>query len=263
MKQPQRKTRLDDFLEAYQPLDKALLARIGKRVNGAGLSPDDPNSLQIAHETIIEARLRQHARALYDLPKNIELAVKLALQTAEITDQRNRAAHREEFSQQIAGTVSDVLEAEIPRWERSLHLRMVARLGLTAVLICTIGMTAGYMIGRYDTARLNERYAEMAAQPDAGTWLHLQSVNGNLDEVLSNNCRPGQAQHIKTQDGQEACAVPLWLDAPEAPRPITTIQKAHSQFVSLRARLPFTIILLLGISVGIVASAGWHRIFKS
>lgn len=263
MKHPQRKTRLDQFLEAYPPLGKALLGRISHRVNSAGLSPDDPSSLIIAHETIFEALLHQHAQALDDVPNNIEQAVDSALQAAEMRDQGNRAAHRTEFTKEVAQTVGDALATEIPRWERSFHLRMVARIGMTALLLCTIGMTAGYMIGRYDTAALSERYAEVASRPDAATWMRLQSVNGNLDGILSDNCRPGKTQHLEIQGGRIGCAVPLWIDAPDAPRSVTTIQKAQSQFVSLRARLPFGVVLSIGLLVGIVASAIWHRMSKS
>lgn len=204
MKQPQRKTRLDDFLEAYQPLGKSLLERISDRVNCAGLSPDDPTSLQIAHETIIEARLRQHARALHDLPKNIELAVKSALQAAEITDQRNRAAYREEFSQQVAGTVSDVLEAEIPRWERSLHLRMVARLGLTAVLISMIGMTAGYLVGHKTGVAKAGNAAEWGLT-DEGQTARALAESGSL--YLVAECL-GEDWYVEQQNGYNICRTP-------------------------------------------------------
>ena len=236
---------------------------IWDRVHRAGCSADDPASIQIAHDTIMEARLHEHSNILRRSPGYLKQAITLALNEAEQNHQKNRAADRANLAAHVAETTGKILEAEIPKWERAFHWRTVVRGIVAFTLVAALCTGVGYAIGRTDTASLEKNYASIALEADAATWLRLQAVNPNLDRVISKNCSLGQEGHIQTESGRRACALPLWLEGPAAPKPLTTHQKSRAHIASLTARLPFSIILLLGGLLGIAVSSLWLRLRQS
>lgn len=263
MTRPARQTRLEHFLEAYQPMAAVVMDVIWDRVHRAGCSADDPASIQIAHDTIMEARLHEHSDILRRSPGDLKQAMSLVLNEAEESYQSNRAADRAKLAAHVAETAGKILEAEIPKWEQAFHWRAFIR-GIAAIILLGVLCTGvGYAIGRADTASLEKSYVSIALEADAATWLLLQAINPNLDRVISENCSLGQEGHIQTPSGRRACDIPLWLEGPAAPQPLTTFQKTRAHIVSLTVRLPFSIILLLGGLLGIAVSSLWLRLRHS
>lgn len=196
MTAPPRKSRLDHFLEAYRPLEPWVERRVWDRVHRAGWSQDDPVSLQIAFDAIAETRIAITIAAMDVLPGRMAEAAKVTLNQIEKAREQTAAAEREAIAAHVAQETGDVLRASMPRLERQFQWRVATRLIVTAALIALVASGVGYILGRHDTAALDSRYADLAEQPDAETWQTLQEVNPNLDEVISDQCRPGQQDHI-------------------------------------------------------------------
>lgn len=246
-----RQTRLAHFLEAYHPLDAAVERKIWDRIRRAGWSPEDPMSLQIAHETISEAGMIGFARKLDHLPGQLASATRSMLEQVEESRVTERTADRQVTADRVAEEVGRALEGAMPKLERQFHWRVAQRLVVTIVFMGLCGAMVGYAAGRQDTGVLDSQYASLAAQGDAGTWLRLQSANGNLDGIISKHCLEGQGGFIPTDMGRRACAVPLWLEGEGSP----ATGQLQDQALSLRARMPFGVILTLGVLAGLALSS--------
>lgn len=257
---PPRKSRLDHFLEAYRPIDQDVERRLWDRVHRAGWSQDDPVSLQIAFQAIEEARMAAIAARMDALPDQMAEAARVTLNQIEKARARTTAAEREAIAAHVAQEAGDVLRASMPRLERQFQWRVATRLIATAALIALVASGAGYILGRHDTAALDSRYADLAEQPDAETWQTLQEVNPNLDEVISDQCRPGQQDHIATASGRKACAVPLWLEGDVVRLPTGFVGRTREHLTSLQARLPFGAVLTIGVLLGISISPPLRRL---
>lgn len=246
------KTRLEHFLEAYQPLGLELQQRIWDRVHRAGWSPDDPMSLQIAHDAITEDRLARFAGKLGSLPGQLDKAVQDALDKVAAARTREAAADRKVIATQVAQEATTALQVALPRFEKSIHLRAAQRLFVTLAIIGLLGGICGYIWGRHDTSQLESAFAGLADRPDGKTWIHLVELNANLDWILAKACAAGGAGEFVTAEGRRACAVPLWLEAPIAapPGPLTVLDLAADHFASLSARLPFLVTLAIGALLG-------------
>lgn len=255
-------TRLAHFLEAYKPLAPQTERAVWDRVHRAGWSADDPASLQIAHDTITEARLAAFTTQMNALPARMAQATEKSLKKMQQAQADDQAAEREAIASRIAKEAREVLRASMPRLARQFHWAVALRLIATVSLLALFSAGAGYLVGRGETAVLQERYADLATKPDAQTWITLQRVNGNLDHVISRECRQGQEQHIPTASGRRACAVPLWLEGPSAPAPASLLGQAGEHLVSARATMPFTAILGLGILLGLGLLPLARRIYQ-
>lgn len=252
MAEVMRKTRLEHFLEAYQPLGPELQQRIWDRVHRAGWSADDPISLQIAHDAIMESRLGSFGAKMDTLPARLDTAVQQAQEKVAAARTREAAADRKAIATRVAQEATTALQAALPRFEKSVHRRAAQRLVLTLAIIGLLGGTFGYIWGRHDTSQLESAFAGLAKRPDGKTWIRLLELNGNLDRTLATACAAGGAGEFVTADGRRACDVPLWLETPIAapPGPLTVWDIAADHFASLSARLPFLVTLAIGALLG-------------
>lgn len=256
------RSRLSHFLEAYKPIDKEIIWRISDRVHRAGCSPDDPVSWQIAHDTIMEARLTAHAETHKKLPRRIAEALKTSF--AEVQEEHTRAlaAEKAMIAERVAKEAGEVLQASMPRLVRQFHWRVALQLIATFLLLAVLSAGTGYITGRSETSILQERYADVATQPDAQTWIALQKANDNLDKIISEKCRAGQEHHISSETStRRACAIPLWLEGQSAPAPASLPGQAGEHLTSVRAETPFWVILLFGAFLGIGFIAVARRIY--
>ena len=213
------KTRLEYFLEGYAPLENEVESKILDRVYRASLSLDDPMSLQIAHDTILENRMASFGGKMAALPGQIDKGVQSALDKVEASRVRAAKADRQAIAEQVAREATGALLAALPRFERTLHRRTAQRLLLSLALLSLVAGTGGYIWGRHDTAQFETQFAAFSTRADAKTWISLLALNGNLDASLSKACTPGGSGFFMTQEGRPACSVPLWLDAPDMPTP--------------------------------------------
>jgi hypothetical protein len=245
------RTRLDHFLDGHRPLPEALERHVWDRVHRARCSPDDPASVQIAVETLLELRAAAITARMDAVPGEIAEAVRAVLREVGTAHRHEVVAERAAIAERVAREAREVLGHSMPKLERQFHWRVAHRLLLTAALIGLLAAGGGYILGRHETAALGRDYAALAARPDAATWLRLQQVNGNLDVTISGDCTPGGRNRIETAWGRRACAVPLWLEGP-VPRAPTAMETVGDHLASLRARLPFGAILGLGMLLGLV-----------
>lgn len=245
-------TRLAHLLEGYRPLEQDLEDTIWDRIHRAGWSPDDPMSLQIAHDTVQERRLASFADKMATLPAQIETAVQTALVTVEASHASAVLADRHVIAAQVARVATNALQVALPRFEKSVHRRTAQRLLLSlAILSIVVGVT-GYIWGRHDTRQFEEKFVELAVRADAKTWIRLLELNGNLQWTLSEACAPAGSGFFLAADGRPACYVPLWLDAPDmpAPGPLTVVESATDHLASVGSRSPFFVILGFGVLLG-------------
>jgi hypothetical protein len=256
------KTRLEHFLEAYQPLGLELQQRIWDRVHRAGWSADDPMSLQIAHETIMEDQLASFVGKLATLPLQLDKAVQQALDKVAAVRARETTADRQAIAIQVAQEATAALQAALPRFEKSVFWRAAQRLFLTLAIIGLLCGAGGYIWGRHDTSQLESAFAGIAERADAKTWIRLLELNANLDWTLAKACAVGGSGEFVTAEGRRACAVPLWLETPIAapPGPLTVLDLAADHFASLSARLPFLVTLAIGALFGTALVPLLHRL---
>lgn len=255
------KTRLEHFLEAYQPLGPELQQRVWDRVYRAGWSPDDPMSLQIAHDAIMESRLGSFGAKMDTLPARLDTAVQQALEKVAAARTRESAADRRAIATQVAQEAAIALQIALPRFEKFVHQRAAQRLVLTLAIIGLLGGIGGYIWGRHDTRQLESAFVGFAERADAKTWIRLLEVNGNLDWTLAKACAAGGSGGFVTTEGRRACYVPLWLEAPDAvpPGPLTVLDLAADHFASLSARLPFLVTVAIGALLGTALTPVLHR----
>ena len=246
------KTRLEYFLEGYAPLENEVKSKILDRVYRASLSLDDPMSLQIAHDTILENRMASFGGKIAALPGQLDKGVQSALDKVEASRVRAAKVDRQAIAEQVAREATGALQAALPRFERTLHSRTVLRLVLTLALLSLVAGLAGYIWGRHDTRQLEEKFAELAVRADAKTWIRMLELNGNLEWTLSEACDAGDTRFFWAADGRPACNVPLWLDAPDMPTrgPLTVVDSATDHLVSFGSRSPFFVILGFGVLLG-------------
>lgn len=249
-----KQTRLAHLLEGYAPLEKELEARIWDRVFRTGWSPDDPMSLQIAHDTIQESRMDSFGAKMAALPGQLDRAVQSALDKVEAARARAAKADRQAIAEQVAQDTTAALQAALPRFEKTLHRRTAQRLVLTLALLSLVVGTGGYIWGRHDTAELETRFAAFATRADAVTWISLLTSNGNLDQNMSEACTPGGSGFVVTPEGRRACHVPLWLDAPDVPThgPLTVTDFTTDHLTSLQTRASSFVLLAVGLLLGAV-----------
>lgn len=272
MTEAPKKTRLEYFIAAYDPLDEKTKSLIWERVHRGRWGPDDPMSLQIAHDTIMEARMEANLAAATRLPDRIAKATDASISAVQKSQAQERTAYARNIAHQIAEETRSSLVESMPRLEAQLARRARSRralawtLGVFSILLAVafIGLS-GFVMGRMTTADLDLQFAEQATRPDADTWLDLLRKNRGLEILIAENCSPNRAGHIDTTSGRWSCDLPLWLNGPEAPAPIGAFARAKGFIVSAWAKLSYEwlaiIALVLGVS-GIAIYGGikaWMR----
>lgn len=242
-------SRLWHYMIAHGPLGEDLEERILDRVHRAGWSLDDPVSIQIAHDTLSEARMNAFLDKTGALPDRIEQATVRALRQVESQGRRDIEARQQVVAAAVTAEVARALQTNLPQLARSLRAHMAQKLAAIMLVLALLSLAGGYTLGRQEASRLGQDYAELALAPDGHRWLQLQSFNGDLDMTIAQYCRPDQQGHIPTEDGREACAVPLWLEGP-APSPAGAVTTG-SRLRALAARLPVGTGVGLGLLFGI------------
>lgn len=247
-----RKTRLEYFLEGYAPLEEEVESKILDRVYRASMSLDDPMSLQIAHDTILENRMVSFGGKMAALPGQLDKGVQFALDKVEASRVRATKADRQAIAEQVAREATAALQAALPRFETTLHRRTAQRLVLTLALLSLVAGTGGYIWGRHDTAQLATQFAAFSTRADAKTWVSLLALNGNLDASMSKACIPSGSGFFMTPEGRRACHVPLWLDAPgmPTPGPLTVTDFVTDYLRSMWSRSPSFALLGIGLFLG-------------
>ncbi len=244
-------TRTHHFLAAYQPLPPDLECQIWDRVHRAGFSGDDPTSIMIAHDTIVEARLAK-SDILYDgLPKRAAQAVKHAMggMIAEYISVQNR--QNTKIASQVVDATLKALMQRLPTLERTLQWRGIVQFIFAFTLIAVLLVGAGYVVGRSETRGLETGYAGLANQPDAKTWQMLQRLNPSVDDFIATLCRPGQAGYQKTESGRDACVFTFFIDAPSLASSSGFLSTLRKHLMSIRASMPFEIIFAFGVLAGL------------
>jgi hypothetical protein len=170
------KTRLEYFLEGYAPLEKEVEAKILDRVYRASLSLDEPMSLQIAHDTILENRMASFGGKMAALPGQLDKGVQSALDKIEASRVRASKADREAIADQVAREAIGALQAALPRFETTLHRRTAQRLLLSLVLLSTVVGLVGYIWGRHDTRLLSDNHHGRLRQPSWPVGLNGRRV---------------------------------------------------------------------------------------
>lgn len=257
-------SRLEHFLKAYEPIEDNVMQLIYERLNRAGWSRDDPASLQIAHDTIIQVGMASYAEIMHRMPQRMENAICLAMKIARQDSQWQRDQNAYAIAEHIAGAVEGALLKEIPKWEYKFLWRVIQHVVLVISLISLTAFAGGYILGRTNTAGLAERHAQFATEPDASTWLNLHAFNTNLDEILSLNCRPGQKGYIATASGKDACVISLWTEDIQASSTNTVQAYLFSWWIQLPVWATFSIGVLIG---GVISSTLFslknHKIFNN
>lgn len=247
-------SRLEHFLKAYEPIEDNVMQLIYERLNRAGWSRDDPASLQIAHDTIIQVGMASYAEIMHGMPQRIENAICLAMKIARQDSQWQRDQNAYAIAEHIAGAVEGALLKEIPKWEYKFLWRVIQHVVLVISLISLTAFAGGYILGRTNTAGLAERHAQFATEPDASTWLNLHAFNTNLDEILSLNCRPGQKGYIATASGKDACVISLWTEDVQAQPTKNILGKMENYIVYLHFKFHLWLIIFIGAIIGISIS---------
>ena len=260
MTEAPNKTRVGYFIAAYGPLDEKTENLIWERVHRGGYGPDDPFSMQIAHDAIFEARMKANIAAAAHLPVQIQKAVDASISAVQAAQAQAQSEYAEKIAHQIADKTRSSLVESMPGLEARLvqgarsrgafaHVLWV----FSVLLVIALAGISGFAFGRVTTADLDLQFAEQAGRPDAAAWLNLQRINGDLDSLIAKNCLPGQTGYINDSSGQAACHIPLWLESASAPTPISYFAHAKGFIVAALAKISYEGALVLGL---VVAAAG-------
>jgi hypothetical protein len=252
---------LEHFLEGYPNITPELRKIIWDRVHRAQMSGDDPACWEIAHATIIEAMMLEHAEHLNTLPHKIAKKLADSFDTMQDKYARSLAAEKSAIAQRVADEAGVALREGMPRLAREFHWRVAANLFVTFMVAAIVIAGISYASGRAETGTLAAQQAELAARPDASTWIRLQAVNGNIDDIIAKNCRFGQELYVPNGTLRGACNVPLNLGGQTVPGPAGLVGQVEEQMVSTRAKMSFNAILLLGMIMGIVLLYLGRRIY--
>lgn len=216
---PEKNSRVAIFLATHGPLNERTEALIWHRVHLAGWGVDDPASVQIAHDTLFEARMRgllaEIKQAPFELKKSMATSIK-ALQAAQMKGEANyawRIADRiaDETRNSLAKSLPK-LEAQLKAGARGANCRVVLGLCAGVLIFSAVIAAGGFVMGRAVIHDLQAQYQDLAGRPDAASWQALQRANGDLDDLIADKCASGQAGHINDATGRRACFLPLWLE---------------------------------------------------
>lgn len=215
------RSRLDHFLQSYRPLPggKKTEAIIFERVYAAGMTPDDPQAIVIAQDTIAEMRGRLFLRRMSELE---DAEIKRAKEISSIVRNdwlKAQARLGTDVRDRIAAEASAAFKAAIPRLVGSLRWRAAAQLLLIVCVVATLPALVAYQLGRMNTAHIAQAYADVATSSDAETWLMLQRINPGVDQWIARECKPGGARFIQSEEGQVGCDIPLRIAPAHLPQP--------------------------------------------
>lgn len=207
-------SRLAHFLRGYT-ISSKLQNTIYERVHRSGHSQDDPNAIQIAQDAIAEARNIPVLQQINNIPLTIERACETAVNT--IT-QASRAEIKNN-SQVLVAEIGRRAEAAfnqavIVSCARLTFISAMTMLALIAVFILVAGWI-GYEWGVNVHAGRQDRISEIAARPDADTWLRLIDVNPDINKIIITHCGVKSRKILDTSEKASSCDIPLWLEGPK------------------------------------------------
>lgn len=267
MTERRKTTRLDHFLTGYEPLDPELAAQIRDRIHRAGWHPDDPASLQIAHDTVMESCMQgnyaKFGMLLYYMAK--ELQKFPALVTDDMTramkkvlehSASDHAVHNKSNATLIVRNVHQAVKDSLFEYERQRVWKLIPRHSLVILAVVILIAGSGYLAGRSTTSELQSAYAaQHALNPDAESWLKLQTLNPQISTAIETLCKPGQRGYIKTESGRPACALSFWTEGPEHVRGTGLVARTQEYFYWARATWGLEVALLAGAALGCMLSA--------
>ncbi len=248
-----KRSRLEHFLEAYGPLDAKIEKLIYDRVHRANAGTEDPLSMQIAHDTILEFRMRTLLRDIKRTPVELSEAMAACIKSMQAAQARVDAQYARKIADHIAEETKRSLESSLPRLEQQLMAgarsrNWRARILMVAACLTLFGLSgaSGFIMGRVAIGDKASEYAALATEPDAATWHRLQRANDSLDLLIVRNCGPGRVGHLEGVNGRKACLVPLWLEEAAIPRPISHFARGRKVIASWWSGLGPSLRFLLG-----------------
>ena len=244
-------SRLAHFLKGYPDTTPELESVIYDRMHRAGLSPNDPTSWLIAHNTITETKMLEHGKQIDSLPPRIAKKLMDSFDQVENKHVQALAAEKSAIAKRVADEAGAALREGMPRLVRQFHWRVALHLIATFMVATVLATGVGYVSGRAETSTLAAQQAALAARPDASTWIRLQTANGNIDDIIVKHCLRGQQHFVETGTERGACNVPLNLDGQAVPAPAGIAGQVEEQLVSTRAKMSFVAILFLGGLIGV------------
>lgn len=210
-------SRLDRYLDTYPGLPAQLRKTIWDRMDGANCSADDPISLQVASDVILQYRLQKHSDLVKGIPAKVNEASKSIEDKLVACNERHLTDARKLVAQDVRCAVEGTLDASFPKLER-LHVVRAARVLCSAGLaIAVLAVGAGFFLGHRYAVQHGGEYAALAQEPDAATWRKLQRINGDIDRTLAEHCREGSANYRRSASGLERCGI--WLTIEQATEP--------------------------------------------
>ena len=260
-------TRLAFYLEACPDYSEETEKLIWDRVQRAGAGPDDPLSIQIAHDTIMDARMRTYLWKAARLPGQIATAMKDSVSSIEVSQAQMQVDYAKRIANQISSETRDCLAKSMPMLETQLakgarsrlrHGQMWRAFGILLAVVF-IGY-AGYVMGRVETSDLASEFAELARRPDARVWQNLQRLNMEMDLFIAEFCVPGQPNYFHHSDGRAACDFSLFLEGTSAPAPVGYIERAGDFLASAWAKTSYEALAFLGLFGAALGIYGLARI---
>lgn len=249
-----KKTRVEHFIADYEPLDEETEKLIWERVHKAGWGSDDPASLQIAHDTIMEVRMTAYLAQFDRLPDQMAKAMKSSISLIQAHQAREQTDYARKIAHHIANETRDSLATRMQELEALLAkgARARLRLGLLCrtfwilVAVVSIGY-GGYVMGRIETSDLASEFAELAKRPDARVWQNLQRLNMDMDLFIAEFCVPGQLKYFHHSDGRAACDVSLFLEETTTPTSVGYLEHAKGFLASTWEKVSYEALAILGI----------------
>lgn len=210
-------SRLDRYLDTYPELPTQVRRTIWKRMDAAQCSADDPISLPIAQDVILQYRLQKHSNLVEGMPAKVNEAAKIIEGKLVACNERHLTDARKQVKQDVQRAVERTLNARFPELER-LHVVRAARVLCSAgVAIAVLAVGAGFFLGHRYAVQRGGEYAALAQEPDAATWRKLQRINDDIDRTLADACREGERTYLRLASGLERCSIVLTIEQASEP----------------------------------------------
>ncbi|MEP1315008.1 MAG: hypothetical protein ABJL57_00590 [Hyphomonas sp.] len=250
---PAKKNRIEHFIAAYEPLDGKTESLIWDRVHRGGWGLDDPASIQIAHDTIMEARMTTHLALVAQLPDQIAKATIDSVSSIQAFQAREKSSYAKRIAHHIASETRDGLVKIIPMLETELATGARLRLRRWQLwrafgMLLTIAFVGygSYVMGRTETSGNASEFAELATRTDAPAWLELLRANRHIDLLIAEFCVPGQPNYFHHTDGRAACNFSLFLEETSPPASVGYLKLAGDFLVSTWANASNEVLTFFG-----------------
>ena len=207
---------------------KKLLDELRSAVKAAGVEPDDP-MMPLVTAFAQSIRFMAERGSMSD---RVVTSASERIQAALVEARRTADAEAERFSGAILATETDIirriagsiaasadkaLTRRVKVFDRNTALWAAAALFGTAVACLVGGYVWGSNVASADIheteAGLRAAFSNSAA--DANNWMLLMEWN-DLSQALK-SC--GNANQAILDHGRRACAMPLWIEKPQAAKP--------------------------------------------